>query len=155
MLLVVHIGETKILAQDLREVMELNIVGDPVLQLLAIVQIESVQINLVALPIQNVKLSCLLLLHPKYNYVSLMVQIVLILERPVHSLEEMMLSAPPSQLMMVHAKQVQFQHLLLLVLLEFAMKLQIHIQQMINVPSITHHVKQLAEDVRALLDVGN
>lgn len=153
-LLVVHIREPKQLAQDLRELMEPNIVGDPVQLWLEIVLIENAQIRLAQL-MQNVKRSCLLLLHQKYNYVLLMAKLVLILERPVHSLKEMMTHVYYSQLMMVHAKQVLFQHLLLLVLLEFVMKLQTHIQQMINVRNITHHVKQQVEDVRALLDVEN
>jgi len=103
----------------------------------------------------NVRLSYHLLLQLQHNYVLLMVKLVLILEKHVHSLKEMMKHVYYSQLMMVHVKQVQFQHLLLLVLLEYVMKLQTHIQQMINVSNIIQLVKQLVEDARIVLDVEN
>lgn len=84
-----------------------------------------------------------------------MVELVLILEKHVHSLEETMKLVYNSQLLMVHVKQVQYQLLLLLVHLEYVMKLQTHIQQMINVPNIIQVVKQLVEDARVVLDVEN
>lgn len=118
-------------------------------------QKENVQIKL-AQQTSNVRHSCHLLLQPLHNYVLLMVKLVLILENHVHTLEEkMMKNVSNSQLMMVHAKSVLFQHLLLLVLLEFVMKLLTHLQQMLNVLSIIHLVKQQVEDVRVLLDVEN
>lgn len=84
-----------------------------------------------------------------------MVELVLILEKHVHSLKETMKLVYNSQLLMVHVKQVQYQLLLLLVHLEYVMKLQTHIQQMINVPNIIQVVKLLVEDARVVLDVEN
>jgi len=151
-MLAAHIRELNQFVQDLREVMEPNIVGEPVKQLQELVQIENAQIKQLQ-QMLNVKLSYHLFLQLLDNYVLLMVPNVQIMTKNVHSLGELMKHAKNSQLLMVHAKQVLFQHLLLLVLLKFVMKLLTHLQQINNVQIIIQIVKLQVEDVRIVLDV--
>lgn len=128
-----------------------NFVGEPVLQLQQIALKGNALTKLVK-QMLNVLNSYQQLLQV-YQNVLLMVIHVQIEENNVHSLREMMKHAFYSQLLMVHAKPVLFQQILLFVLLEFVMKPLTHLQQMINVQSIIQLVKQQVEDVRVLFHV--